>query len=89
MKEYNIDKIINDIDFEGNMLKREGNLLLSNNEINVLERYDIKYKKCMSMHELIYLIEDYLDNSYDDALEDLEDVSASIAERNYYMNTNK
>ena len=43
----------------------------------------------MSMHELIYLIEDYLDNSYDDALEDLEDVSTSIAERNYYMNTNK
>lgn len=89
MKEYNIDKIINDIDFEGNMLKREGNLLLSNNEINVLERYDIEYKKCMGMHELIYLIEDYLDNSYDDVLEDLEDVSASIAERNYYMNTNK
>lgn len=89
MEEYNIDKIINDIDFEGNMLKREGNLLLSNNEINVLERYDINYKKCMSMNELIYLIEDYLDNSYDDALEDLEDVSASIAERNYYMNTNK
>ena len=89
MEEYNIDKIINDIDFEGNMLKREGNLLLSNNEINVLERYDINYKKCMNMHELIYLIEDYLDNSYDDALEDLEDVSTSIAERNYYMNTNK
>lgn len=89
MKEYNIDKIINDIDLEGNMLKREGNLLLSNNEINVLERYDINYKKCMSMHELIYLIEDYLDNSYDDAFEDLEDVSTSIAERNYYMNTNK
>ena len=42
MEEYNIDKIINDIDFEGNMLKREGNLLLSNNEINVRERYDIK-----------------------------------------------
>ena len=30
MEEYKIDKIIKDIDYEGNMLKREVNTLLTN-----------------------------------------------------------
>lgn len=88
MKEFDIEKITNDIDFEGNMLKRYGNLLLQNNEIKVLERYHINYKNCHNMSELIYLIEEYLNNSYDDN-DDLEEVSISISERNYYINTNK
>lgn len=88
MKEFDIEKITNDIDFEGNMLKRYGNLLLQNNEIKVLDRYNINYKNCHNMSELIYLIEEYLNNSYDDN-DDLEEVSISISERNYYINTNK
>ena len=89
MNDNDVNKIIDNIDFEGNMLKKEGNLLLSSNEIKVLERYDINYKTCHNMHELIYLIEEYLDNSDENSLDDLEEISINISERNYYMNTNK
>lgn len=88
MREFDIEKITSDIDFEGNMLKRYGNLLLQNNEIKVLERYNIDYKNCHNMNELIFSIEEYLNDNYD-GLEDLEEVSINISERNYYMNTNK
>ena len=88
-KEYNIDEIIKNIDFNPNKLNEIGkNILLSNREIEILERYKIDYKNCNSLKEIIFLIEELLGDS-DIVDEELDLVSSSIAERDYYQNTNK
>ena len=79
MKEYATDD-----DF---LVKRSNGLLLSNNDVYILEKYDIDYNSCTSLSELIYLIEDYLEDS--DELVDLEELSIKLSEFNYYHNTNK
>ena len=75
------------MDFVGNSLNNINGLLLTNKEIEILDRYNIDYKKCISLKEVIYLIEDTLDLEEDS--EDLELISQSISERDYYQNTNK
>lgn len=87
--EYDFDKILSDIDFNKNKFNDFGNgILLTNGEIAVLDKYKINYKNCISLKELLYKIEDYLENEdYD--LEDLDNISLSISERDYYQNTNK
>ncbi len=81
----NIDDIVKEIDFEGNMHQKINNLLLTQNQIDILERYNIDYKKCTSMNELLYYIDEYLNEDEND---ELEKISLEIAETNYYMNTN-
>ena len=85
--EYDLDKIINEMDFKSNSLNDINGLLLTNKEIEVLNRYNIDYKKCISLKEIIYLIEDIIED--EDDIEDLELISQSISERDYYQNTNK
>ena len=64
--------------------KTNDNLYLTNKEIEVLDRYDINYNT--SIEELMFNLDEILnENDY----EDLEEVSNSIAEFNYYHNTNK
>ena len=82
MEEF-LEKVINDNKF--NMIN---NLMLTNREISVLERYNISYKKCNSLKEVIYEIEKVI-NELDTIDYDLEDISNSISERDYYLNTNK
>ena len=79
MKEYATDD-----DF---LVKRSNGLLLSNNDVSILEKYDIDYNSCKSLEHLIYLIEDYLEDS--DELIDLEELSIKLSEFNYYQKTNK
>ena len=85
--EYDLDKIINEMDFKSNSLNDVNGLLLTTKEIEVLDRYNIDYKKCISLKEIIYLIEDIIED--EDDIEDLELISQSISERDYYQNTNK
>ena len=79
-----ISNIINDNSYEdiGN------GIMLTNREIEVLKRYDIDYKSSNNLKELIFKIEDIL-NDTDIVFEDLEEVQMSISERDYYENTNK
>ena len=79
MKEF-----ANENDF---LVKRSNGLLLSNNDVSILERYDINYNSCKTLEELIYLIERYLDDT--DECIDLEELSIKLSEFNYYHNTNK
>lgn len=82
----NIDEII---DIDNTCLKDIGNgIYISNEEANVLDRYDINYKNCNSLNELIFQIEDYLNDSYEE-LDDLETLSSRLSEFNYYNNTKK
>ncbi len=89
MAEYNIDELVNKIDFNSGKFNDIGNgILLTNKEIEILERYNIPYKNCNSLKDIIYEVENVINDS-DVVDEELEDISASIAERDYYQNTNK
>lgn len=80
------DKII-DINFDKKMhKKRDNGLLLSDEQIEVLDRYDIDYLKYNNISSLIYEIEEILNEEYN---EELDKVSGELAEFNYYNNTNK
>lgn len=87
--DYDIEKLVGEMDFSSNELQRVGkNLLLTNHEIEVLNRYKINYSHCNSLKEVLFEVEELLDDM-DITEEDLELVSESIAERDYYQNTNK
>ena len=85
--EYDFNKIISDMDFKSNSLNDIKGLLLTNKEIEKLDRYDIDYKNCINLKEIIFKIEDIIDEIDDSS--DLELISQSISERDYYQNTNK
>ncbi len=85
-KEINIDEI-NDINYDKNMhVLRKNGLLLSDVQIEILNRNNIDYLKFNNINSLIYEIEKILNDDYNDELENL---SIELAEYNYYQNTNK
>lgn len=84
------DEISNLKDIDKNMLKKTTNgLLLTDNQIAVLNRYNIDPSKCRTETELLYMIDHTIDGYDEDEYADLEAVADSIAERNYYHNTRK
>lgn len=87
-KEFDIDSIVASMDFKSGEFVNLGNFMLTNREIEVLDRYKIDYKKCNTVKEVIFEIEDIL-NDMDIVDEDLEYISGTISERDYYQNTNK
>ena len=88
--EYNIEKLVGEIDFSLEKLNYISNTYaLTNREIEVLNKYDIDYKRCVSLKDVLNRIEDVFYTDDDLELDDLEEVSLSIAERDYYQNTNK
>lgn len=87
--EYDIDKLVTEMDFKSNELKTiNKNVMLTNKEIDVLNRYNINYSTCTTLKEILFAIEDVL-SDMDIAEDELEEISQSIAERDYYQNTNK
>ena len=87
--EIDLEKLVSEMDFEsGKFVTCKNGLMLTNNEISVLKRYNIDYEKCSTLKEIIYLVEDVLNEDIDDA-DDLEYISSTISERDYYQNTNK
>ncbi len=87
-EEFDIDSISSSLDFESNSLVECGKgIYLTNYEISVLDRYGINYKKCTNLKEILYYIEDILNEN--STIEELESISLSISERDYYLNTNK
>lgn len=88
--EYNIEKLVGEIDFSlGKLNYISDTYALTNREIEVLNKYDIDYKSCVSLKDVLNRIEDVFYTDDDLELDDLEEVSLSIAERDYYQNTNK
>lgn len=87
----NFNEIINSLDFELDELKQvKKNIYLNNKEMQILKMYDIDFQNCVDMNDLLFKIDNVLNDLYDNSdIEDLEWVSTSISERNYYMNTNK
>ena len=82
-----IKKKLNEIDFDNNKLQKiNDNLYLTNNQIEILKRYNIDYEVSNSLRDLMIKIEEVLD--YED-IEELENLLTNLTERNYYENTNK
>lgn len=82
-----IKKLLNEIDFDNNKLQKvNDNLYLTNNQIEILKRYNIDYETSNSLRDLMIKIESILD--YED-IEELENLLITLTERNYYENTNK
>lgn len=87
-KKLDIDSLTKDVYNDKSMIKMRGNgVYLSDNQIEVLKRYDIDYKKYISLNSLIFEIEEILNEEVDAS--DLEEVSSRLSELNYYNNTNK
>ena len=87
--EYDIDKLVSEMDFNSNQLQRvNSHILLTNHEIEVLNRYHIEYQNCKSLKEIIWEIENQIEDM-DIVEEDLDSISQTISERDYYQNTNK
>ncbi len=89
-EEIDVNDLLKDIDIEKDMLKDCGNgMLLTDNYIEVLKRYNIDYKKYSNLNGLIYEIEECLNDIYGTDADDLEWVATELSERNYYQNTKK
>lgn len=80
----NIDVVATDKMF----IKKHGNIYITDEQVDILKSYGIDVNNYVSINELIYDIEIYLNDSNIE-LDDLEWVSQSLSECNYYNNVNK
>ena len=70
--EIDINKFISEIDFNANKYNYIGNgILLTNREIDILNKYKINYKKCNSLKEILFEVYDsnlgitfFIENSF-------------------------
>ena len=70
-----------------NFLKDIGNgIYLTDQEENILVKYNIDYKNCKNVSELIFKLEQYLNEIDNNELDQLQE---RLSEFNYYNNTNK
>ena len=73
---------------ENNFVKvRKVDIYLSDHDMKILEKYEIDYNSYSNMQELLFSIEDILNNNYTDS--DLEELLIKLSEYNYYFKTNK
>lgn len=76
------------ISCEKKFMKNHNNIYISDEQIEILNKYNINIENYKTISELIYDIEECLNDSYTE-LDDLEWVSQTLSEYNYYNNTNK
>lgn len=87
MEKYDINKLLNEIDFNKNKYTKINNkLILTNYQIEVLKKYNINIEQAPSISYIIFEAENILE---DEPNEDLEQVLYELSERNYYENTHK
>lgn len=87
--EYNIEELLKDIKFDFKKDNGKG-LLLNSHETEVLQRYGFDYKKYSSLNELIFDIDNYINEEgcFND-VDELEEVLDRISEYHYYNEVNK
>lgn len=88
-KNLDVDQLVEDLNIKNDFYTyRNNDIILSNNQINILIRNKINYKKYYNLSSLIFDIEDIIndDEDYDIELDNLLEV---LAEINYYKNTKK
>ena len=63
--EYDVDKLVKELDIENSFLKRRSNgLMLSNDMIDILKKNNIDYLKYNNLKELIFDINNILNEEY-------------------------
>ena len=67
--------------------KIKNDIYLSDNDISILKRNDILYDNFSSMKDLMFYIEELVNDN--DSSEELEDLLIKLSEYNYYFRTNK
>ena len=81
--------MLGDIDYRNYLSIDNGKgLLLGKDVIEVMEKYGFDYKNYSNLNNLIFDIDSYLSQSYDD-LEDLEEILISLSESYYYNEIKK
>lgn len=81
-------KIINDTVNQNKLVSIQNKFYLTVYQIEVLKKYQIPYETCNSINEIIFYIEDILNEDTND-YEDLENISQSLSETDYYQNYKK
>ena len=85
-----IEELVGLNENDSNMMKaRKNGVLLTDNQVSTLERYNIDFDKCGSMSELIYLIEEANEGTYDDEYSELDELADLLSERRYYEEVRK
>lgn len=64
-------------------------LLLKESDIFVLKQYGINYLDYSSVKDLILMVSKFIDEHYEDDIEELEDVLENLMEIYYYTQVNK
>ena len=86
-KEISLDDAIKISDYDNLLLKRrENNILLSDYQVSVLNRNGINYTNYLNIRDLLFEIENCLDDYFDD---ELDMVGQQLAEFIYYNDTKK
>lgn len=71
-------------------LKKYGkNILINDYEKSILLKYNIDVIKCTSIDEVLLLVDRLEYDLDDEEYDELDYVANSLAERKYYMETNK
>ena len=86
-KEIDISDVIKENDNSDIILiRRKNRMLLSNYQVDVLKRNGIDYNLYNNTHDLLFDVEEVLNENYD---EELDLVSMQLAEFIYYNETKK
>lgn len=83
----NYDNLINETIEKNKLIQIKENIYLTQYQIDILKKYKIPYESCNSINEILFLIEDLLETGW--YVEDLENVSESLGEFDYYNNYKK
>ncbi len=70
-------------------LRKINNILIKDSEINTLKKYDIDVNQCSSIDEVLFLIDQIIDDLTDEEYDELDYVSRELMERKYYEKVNK
>ena len=85
MEEFDIESLVNEIDFDKNSIAYiNGEIVLTNREIEVLKSLDINYESYTTMSSLINALDECVDDD-----PELEEILKDMSDRNYYLNVNK
>ena len=73
------------------LIKTKNNLLISQKDKEILKYYGIDVDNYKALNELLYAIDNILDNEDldSDEEEELDYIANTLQERNYYLNFNK
>lgn len=84
-KDYNIDDLVSNVETDMHILYN--GIYLSGRQIEVLKQNGFSYEKYNNIKELIFDLDEYLNNDPDNV--ELENVLEELSEFDYYHNVNK